>query len=125
PVRSAISEERDLRICPLGHGRDRPHYAGVSPGGMGFRMGFAPANGMRARFIEGTLASLIAASEYAPSAVQMALTGGGLQRVEPRVKMAGLFGLVIVVAASRQLLVIASLFAVALLLAIFSQVRLG
>jgi cobalt/nickel transport system permease protein len=88
-------------------------------------MGFAPANGMRARFIEATLASLIAASEYAASAEQMALTGGALQRVDPRVKMAGLFGLVIVVAASRQLLVIASLFAVALLLAIFSQVPLG
>jgi cobalt/nickel transport system permease protein len=88
-------------------------------------MAFASANGMRASFVERTLASLIATSEYAASAEQMALTGGTLQRVDPRVKVAGLVGLVIVVAASRQLRVIVSIFAVALVLAVLSRVRVA
>jgi cobalt ECF transporter T component CbiQ len=88
-------------------------------------MDFAPANGMRASFIERTLASLIATSEYAASAEQMALTGGTLQRVDPRVKVAGLVGLVVAVAASRQLRVIASIFVAALVLAVLSHIRVG
>ncbi len=88
-------------------------------------MGFAPANGMRGGFIERTLASLIATSDYAASAEQMALAGGMLQRVDPRVKVAGLVGLVIVVAASRQLWVLAVLFAAALVLAVLSRIRVG
>jgi cobalt ECF transporter T component CbiQ len=45
-----------------------------------------------------------------------------LQDVDPRVKVAGLFGLVIVVAAARELRVIGAIFAVALVLAFGSRI---
>ena len=69
-------------------------------------------------FIEATLASLLRASEYASAAEHSAESGGLLQRVDPRVKVVGLILLVIVVAASRHLVVIGTLFAFALALAL-------
>lgn len=77
---------------------------------------------MTAGFIERTLASLLAASEYAQTAEQLAFERGMLQRIDPRVKVAGLFGLIVVVAAARQLRVIGLLFAFALVLALLSRV---
>jgi cobalt ECF transporter T component CbiQ len=77
---------------------------------------------MRAGFIERTLGSLLAASEYAQTAEQLAFGRGALQKIDPRVKVAGLFGLVVVVAASRQLRVIGLLFGCALLLALLSRI---
>jgi cobalt/nickel transport system permease protein len=75
-------------------------------------------------YIERTIASLVAASERAAIAEQVAFSAGALQRVDPRVKVAGLFALIIVVAASRRLGVIAALFVVAAVLAAASHVRL-
>jgi cobalt/nickel transport system permease protein len=75
-------------------------------------------------YLERTIASLIAASERAAIAEQVAFSKGALQRVDPRVKVAGLFALIIVVAASRRLSVIAALFVVAAVLAAASNVRL-
>jgi cobalt/nickel transport system permease protein len=75
-------------------------------------------------YIERTIASLIAASERAAIAEQVAFSEGALQRVDPRVKVAGLFALIIVVAASRRLGVIAVLFLVAAVLAAASHVRM-
>ncbi len=80
---------------------------------------------MTGGFIERTIASLLATSQYAASAEQMAGAGGVLQNVDPRVKVAGLFGLVFVVAASRELRVIGSIFAIAVVLALLSRIRLG
>ncbi len=80
---------------------------------------------MKRSFIERSLSSLLDTSQYAATAEQLAVTGGALQKVDPRVKVLGLFGLVFVVAASRQLRVIGALFAVALLMAIFSRIRFG
>lgn len=80
---------------------------------------------MRKGFIERTIASLLATSHYAASAEQMAAGGGALQRVDPRVKVAGLFGLVFVVAASHELRVIGVIFAIALTLAFLSRIPLG
>jgi cobalt/nickel transport system permease protein len=80
---------------------------------------------MKGGFIERSIASLLATSEYAATAEQMALAGGALQKVDPRVKVAGLFGLVFVVAASRELRVIGWIFLVALLLALLSCIRLA
>ena len=77
---------------------------------------------MRRSFVERSLKSLIAASQYAAGAEQMAAGDGALQRVDPRVKVAGLFGLVIVAAASRQLRVIGWLFGAAVLLALLSRI---
>jgi cobalt/nickel transport system permease protein len=76
-------------------------------------------------FIEATLASLLRASEYAAAAEHTAESGGLLQRVDPRVKVVGLILLVIVVAASRHLVVIGALFAFALALALASRIDIG
>lgn len=75
-------------------------------------------------YIERTIASLVAASERAAIAEQVAFSAGALQRVDPRVKVAGLFALIVVVAASRRLSVIAALFAIAAVLAAASNVRM-
>jgi cobalt ECF transporter T component CbiQ len=75
-------------------------------------------------YIERTIASLIAASERAAIAEQVAFSAGALQGVDPRVKVAGLFALIVVVAASRRLRVIAALFVVAAILAAASNVRM-
>jgi len=75
-------------------------------------------------YIERTIASLIAASERAAIAEQVAFSEGALQRVDPRVKVAGLFGLIIAVAASRRVRVIAAMFVVAAVLAGASNVRM-
>jgi len=76
-------------------------------------------------FVEATLASLLHASEYAATAEHSAESGGLLQRVDPRVKVVGLILLVIVVAASRHLVVIGALFAFALSLALLSGIGIS
>jgi cobalt/nickel transport system permease protein len=73
-------------------------------------------------FIERTLASMIRASEYAANAEQMAESGGALQRIDPRVKVVGLLGLVVVAAASRALWVLGAMFAFTLVLATLSRI---
>ena len=75
-------------------------------------------------YIERTIASLIAASERAAIAEQVAFSEGVLQRVDPRVKVAGLFALIVAVAASRRVRVIAILFVIAAILALASNVRM-
>jgi cobalt ECF transporter T component CbiQ len=79
---------------------------------------------MRKGFIERTISTLLATSHYAATAEQIASAGGVLQRVDPRVKVAGIFSLVFVAAASRDLRVIVALFAAAVALAAFSRIRL-
>jgi len=73
------------------------------------------------RFIERTLTGFLKASEYASGAEQMAAAGGVLQRVDPRVKVAGLLGLIVAVAAARQLKIIAALLGFALFFAVLSK----
>ena len=77
-----------------------------------------------AGYIERTIAHLITASERAAVAEQAAFSPGALQGVDPRVKLAGLFALIVVVAASRHLRVIAALFLAAVILAVLSRLRL-
>ena len=78
---------------------------------------------MKSGFIERTLAGLVAASDYAASAEQLAAARGALQRIDPRVKVAGLCALVVAAAAARNLRAVGALFAAALLLAAFSRIR--
>ncbi len=75
-------------------------------------------------YIERTIAHLVRASERAAIAEQAAFSQGALQSVDPRVKVAGLFALIVVVAASRRLRVIAALFVVAVILSAISRVRM-
>ena len=80
---------------------------------------------MKAGFIERSLRKLATESDYALGAERLGAGRGLLQRVDPRVKVAGLFGLVIVAAASRRLSAIGILFAAALLLALVSRIPAG
>jgi cobalt/nickel transport system permease protein len=75
-------------------------------------------------FIERTLASMVRASEYAANAEHMAEAGGALQRIDPRVKVLGLPGLVVVAAASHALWVLGAMFAFAAGLAVLSRISL-
>ena len=79
---------------------------------------------MRTTFIERTLGSLVSASEYSAAADRLAVAGGLLQKVDARVKLAGLFGLVIVVVASHKLRVVGGVFVLSLALAWWSQLSL-
>jgi cobalt ECF transporter T component CbiQ len=74
-------------------------------------------------FIERTLSSLISASEYAAGADALSSRSGMLQRVDPRIKVAGLFALIGVVAASHRAVAIGAVFACAVLMALVSGVR--
>ena len=76
-------------------------------------------------FVEKTLRSFASVSEYEASAEHLASAPGILQSVDPRVKIAGLFGLIVVVAASRELRAIAAIFGVAVLLASLSRIPLA
>jgi len=79
---------------------------------------------MKRDFIERTLASLLAASDYAACAEDLAGSSGVLQRVDPRVKVAGLLALILVAAGARRIEAIAVIFISAVLLALASRVRL-
>ena len=81
--------------------------------------------GVKTSFIERTLASLTSTAGYAARAEQLAAEGGVLQRIDPRVKVAGLLGLVIVVAASHRLAVIGVMFIAAMVLAALSRVSIA
>jgi cobalt/nickel transport system permease protein len=78
---------------------------------------------LKRSFIERTISTLHTSAQYAASAEQTAAEGGVLQGIDPRVKVAGLFGLVCVVAASRELRVIGVLFLIAVILAMLSRIR--
>ncbi|HLX44284.1 MAG TPA: cobalt ECF transporter T component CbiQ [Bryobacteraceae bacterium] len=88
-------------------------------------MAAAEPRGMKATFIERTLASLTSTAEYAARAELMAAEGGVLQRIDPRVKVAGMLALVIVVAASHSLAAIGAIFIAAMVLAVLSRVSLA
>ncbi|MEQ1884276.1 MAG: cobalt transporter CbiM [Bryobacteraceae bacterium] len=72
-------------------------------------------------FIERSIAGFLRASAHASRAERMAASEGLLQKVDPRVKLAGLFGLIVVAAAVSRLTVIAGLFGLAFLLAVLSR----
>jgi cobalt/nickel transport system permease protein len=80
---------------------------------------------MKRSFVESTIDSLLAASQYAASAEDLARCGGALQSVDPRVKVGGLFALIVAAAASRKLAVIGCVFAAALILALTSRIGVG
>jgi cobalt ECF transporter T component CbiQ len=78
----------------------------------------------RMSFIERTLAGFTRRMDRALYAEELAKVDGLLQRLDPRVKVAGLMLLVIDVALARHALAIGVLFVAALLLALLSRVPL-
>jgi cobalt ECF transporter T component CbiQ len=81
-----------------------------------------PRRRRRASFVERTIAGLTGAMERALYAEELAKADGLLQRLDPRVKVAGLLALVVAAALARHILVILALFGVALALALLSRV---
>src|SRR5690348_119888 len=79
----------------------------------------------RASFVARTITGLAEALERALYAEEIAKGEGLLQRLDPRVKVVGLLGLVVAVALARNILVILAIFAVAIALALVSRVPIG
>ena len=73
-------------------------------------------------FLERTIERLYRAMERAFHAESSAAGGGLLQRLDARVKVAGLFSLILAAAMARRLWVIAAIFALAGVLAVLSHV---
>ncbi|MBK6797395.1 MAG: cobalt ECF transporter T component CbiQ [Acidobacteria bacterium] len=67
---------------------------------------------------------MLGAMEYALAADDLARVDGVLQRLDPRVKIVGLFSLIIAASLSRKLEIIGGIFLVALVLAILSRIPL-
>jgi len=73
-------------------------------------------------FLERTLEGFLNAMEHALSAEALAKAPGLLQRIDPRVKVAGILTLIVAAAAAHRLWVIAAVFGIALLLGVASRV---
>jgi len=78
----------------------------------------------RGGFIEHTIDGLYLAMERALHAENSAGGGGLLQRLDPRVKVAGLFALILASALATRLWVIAAIFALAIFLAALSLISI-
>ncbi|MFY9728196.1 MAG: cobalt ECF transporter T component CbiQ [Bryobacteraceae bacterium] len=78
----------------------------------------------RRGFLGRTIESLYQAMERALDAEHSAASGGLLQRLDARVKVSGLFALILAAALARRLWVIAAVFALAVLLAALSRISI-
>ena len=75
--------------------------------------------------VERSLASFVDALEHAFYAEESAKKNGLLQKLDPRIKIAAVFPLIVIAALARRLGVIVALFATALVLALLSKVPLA
>jgi cobalt/nickel transport system permease protein len=78
--------------------------------------------GRRRSFVEQTIHHVLQAIQDAFFAEDMALKAGFLQRLDPRVKLAGLAALLVGAVASRRLWLLIALFLLAIVLAILSHI---
>jgi cobalt/nickel transport system permease protein len=78
----------------------------------------------RADFLGSTLKSLSRALSHALMSEQTARQPGVMQSLDPRVRLAGIFALVIAVAVAHKIAVVFALFAGAVVLALLSAIRL-
>ena len=76
----------------------------------------------RKDFVEHTLSGLLGAMDQSLHAEELSSRRGLLQRLDARVKVAGLFALILAAAMSHSLAVIGALFVVAVTLAVLSRV---
>jgi cobalt ECF transporter T component CbiQ len=83
-----------------------------------------PQRPRRKSFVEQTILGLADAMERSLYAEDLAQSAGLLQQIDPRVKVVGMLGLLVAAALSRSILVILSLFACAIALALLSRVPL-
>ena len=75
--------------------------------------------------VERSLASFVDALEHAFYAEESAKKNGLLQKLDPRIKIAAVFPLIVIAALARRLGVIVALFATAVVLALLSRVPLA
>jgi cobalt/nickel transport system permease protein len=75
--------------------------------------------------VERSLASFVNALQHAFYAEELAKKNGVLQKLDPRVKIAAILPLIVIAALARRLWVIAVLFAIAVGVAVLSNVPLG
>jgi cobalt/nickel transport system permease protein len=75
-------------------------------------------------FVERTIGSLSEGMNFAALADDSARSGGVLQRVDPRVKAAGLLAMIVSVAVTHSLIAIAAVLLIAVSLAVASQISL-
>ena len=85
----------------------------------------APARGRRTRFVNQTIAGILDATQHAFFAEDMARSNGLLQRMDARVKLAGLVALIGVTISVREIPVLAGIFGFAVCLALMSRVPIG
>src|SRR5271166_1503223 len=79
----------------------------------------------RGGFVESTLIGFTRALSRALMSEEIARRRGLLQSLDPRVRVVGLFALVLAVTLSRRLTVVLALFVVAVTIAVFSRVGIG
>jgi len=75
-------------------------------------------------FIERTIGSLSDGLNFAALADDSARSGGMLQRVDPRVKVAGMLAMIVSVAVTHSLIAIAGMLLIAVFFAVVSQISL-
>jgi cobalt/nickel transport system permease protein len=76
-------------------------------------------------FVERTADGILQAFEYSVQAESVANRNGLLQRIDPRIKVIGMFGLIIVTAMSRNLGTIACILLLALAASVLSSIPVG
>jgi cobalt ECF transporter T component CbiQ len=77
---------------------------------------------MKKSFVETTISHLLKVSRYASGAEQSASASGLLQSMDPRIKVAGVFALVIAAGVSRSLTAIGIVFGLAVLMGALSAI---
>jgi cobalt/nickel transport system permease protein len=75
--------------------------------------------------VERTLASFVDGMEHAFYAEELAKKNGLLQKLDPRIKILAILPLIVIAALTRRLWVVATLFVVALAVALLSKIPLG
>src|ERR1700742_1810166 len=131
---AALHSGRGVRVSALGDVRRRVDCRGFPfvgqlhaqrhACGAGLRMSDFHPNA-KGGFIENTLEGLHYALQRALYAETSASRAGVLQRLDPRVKVAGLFALVVTVALVTKLWLIAAILAIAVGLALLSSIPIG
>ena len=81
-----------------------------------------PLRPRRAMFVNKTIAGILSATEHALSAEELARSNGLLQRMDARVKLAGLAALIAVTVSVRQMWVLTGVFTFTVCLALISRV---
>jgi cobalt/nickel transport system permease protein len=83
-----------------------------------------PARAGEKGFLERSINSMLAVTEHALRAEGLASSSGLLQRLDPRVKVLGLFSLIIAVILAHKIAVIAAVFALGVAMALLSAIGL-